>query len=285
MRYIIASKGYLKLENTVKYFELGWEVSVTQMDIKYLLSIDFLNSEDIIVTLEDRKFLYEKLFKRVINWDNFREEIIKTNIFNSPNIEEGIDHDLNRKLGDIEIIDLVADYFANSSIGKTQKWCGQKISNDILFSFNYSDLLKFEVEKEYVCLTYRRRKWEERRNLNDDYFSSVLDYIKSIGLNCYIVGIGGEKWDNKKDVFYVNLQEWASLLNKGCRYTVSTMTGPLNLTYFCGKPYMKNIIFDLASNYDENVQVCMGKSTNFKDIKNLVYRKLPTINELSKILT
>ena len=80
MNYIILGKALNKgtINNDSSelsvYFELGWEVVGSRMDIIKQINgnqLDIKNTT--LVTVEDRKFMYEKIFPNVISYEKFLE--------------------------------------------------------------------------------------------------------------------------------------------------------------------------------------------------------------------
>ena len=269
-RYILVSrkikKGELHTASHLleEYFELGWELSTTHLDTKFLLSESVYNKSDIIVTHSGREFFYENLFDNVIQWNDF----------------EKLD-----KNGHI-IIDMVTNsvnyFFHKHLCNPNLVWNNQKIKDDILFSFNYSDI---KPVNDYVCLVYRKRSHDASRNMDDGYFNSIISYIKTKGLDIYVVGYGSEKFTDNKQVFYVDLRDWATLVNnEKCKFIVTTMTGPTNLLNFCGNKETNIFIIDKNnSRGDGKGRIVMGECLNFKNLKyNFVGN--PDIHELIKII-
>ena len=162
--YIVVSKevkhgDYLNDSSSInEYFELGWEVGFTHLDLKFLLSKGVANKDDIIVTHSGREFLYEKLFNNVITWEEF-EKLDKNNVDILDLVENSINNFFN---------DNLPSQFGQTKTHYHDKkliWDGEYINKEILFSFNHSDLSTYNIEKEFVCIQYRKRNHCPHRNL------------------------------------------------------------------------------------------------------------------------
>lgn len=273
-RYILVSKEIKKgdYENDShslhEYFELGWEVATTHLDTKFSLFNNKFNKSDIIVTHSGREFFYENLFDKVITWNEF--EKINTN------------QDII-----IDMVENTLNYFfhSNQLIDKSLIWTDEKIDDSILYSFNYSDL---NPNNKFVCLVYRKRKHDLQRNINDDYFNGIINYVKSRGLDIYIVGYGAEKFADNEHVFYVDLRDWATLINnEKCELIITTMTGPTNLINFCGQPKTNVFIIDITSSRNANSRIVMGDCLNFRKMNYnfLPYKNINSlIEKIEKII-
>jgi len=264
--YIVVSKevkhgDYLNDSSSInEYFELGWEVLTTHVDVKYLLSIGYIKKDDIIVTHSGREFLYEKLFNNVITWNEF-EKLDKNNVDILDLVENNINcffnDNLPKQFGETKT------HFHNKNL----MWNGEKISHDILFSFNYSN--KYDINENFVCLQYRKRSHKPQRNINDDYFIEIINYIKSKNLNIYIVGYGAEKFIDNKQIFYVDLRDWASLINnENCKLCLTTLSGPSHLIVFCANKNCNNVIIDITNELSRDLNDRLNHNRlNFRNIK------------------
>ena len=262
-RYIIAGKGDIYNDNSdlTKYFELGWEVSTTHVDIKYLYSIGYLDVDDIIVTSDDRKFFYEGLFNNVISWNEYITS--KNNI-----------------LDVIDLVDNTINFHHNKPNDKNLIWDTiTYIPNEIISNFNYDNINI--NNKQYVCLAYRSRNHSNNRNMNDEYFTYLINSALEINYDVYVIGVGGEKFANNTNVFYVNLKEGCTLLNnENCKYIISTMTGTANLTFFCNSLKTQSFILDLGMNRsDGSNRIISGNCLNMRKIKTHFVGR-PTKEEL-----
>lgn len=209
------------------YYELGWEIMVTHYRIKKFFYDSKINDDDVIVTTnEDRKFLYETIFKNIINWDEFKK--IDTS--------------------ECEIIDLVdlslKHDFHNEYINYTPEVNNNEL-NQILFSFKKDeDLLSSLPNNKYVCLQFRNRDWSVERNVDKFFFSELVTYFsEEKKIDVYVMGLGGEIFCNNKNVKYVNLKEFTTLINnENCLLFYSSMSGPAHLSYFFGHKNLYQIV-------------------------------------------
>lgn len=233
------------------YFELGWEIMTTHLHIKELLFNNlFDNENDTIVTCDGREFLYKENFKNVITWEDYKK--------------------LNLNTDTINLCDRFINDFTN--INKIDVTDNQGLI-DLFSSFekdhNYDNK---PTNENYVCLVYRNRSHGSHRNMDEIFFKDLISSItKERRLKTYVVGFGGEIFENGHDCFHVTLKQFTTLINKKeCLICVSSLTGPANLTYFFGNENLKNIILDLESarsnEYMKNHPLAMGDRFNYKKI-------------------
>jgi hypothetical protein len=70
--YILSHNLVLESELLEQYWELGWEIGLSRVHIiNKLLNNEINNEEVTIVTLNDRMFLYSKIFKNVLSYEEF----------------------------------------------------------------------------------------------------------------------------------------------------------------------------------------------------------------------
>ena len=261
-----------------EYYELGWELMITHPEVKKLKYKNLITDDDIIVTTSDeRKFLYEDTFKNVISWDNFKKL----------NIGEDYVIDLVNKsmetsnlIGKLEIKDALGSLIEDENIIK------------ILFSFKKNeDIIEKIKDNKYVCLQYRKRDWVQERNMDDDFFSSLISlFVNNFKLKVFIVGFGGEKFCDDINSIYVNLQDFTTLINhKNCELYFSSMSGPAHLSLFFGNENLKHIVNDITGHRMspglQNHPLFMGGVFNYSKTKiNIIFGKFNNINEMVKII-
>lgn len=249
------------------YFELGWEIMTTHLYVKELLFNNIFNNEnDTIVTCDGREFLYEENFKNVITWKEFK----KLNINN---------HTINlcdRFINDFTNIDKI-DVTDNKEL--------IKLYSSFEKDYNYKSF-----DENYVCLVYRNRTHDSHRNIDENFFKGLINLItKYFNLKVYVVGIGGEIFENNYDCFHVTLKQFTTLINKKeCVFCVSSLTGPASLTYFFGGDNLKNIILDLESarshEHMKNHPLAMGDKFNYKKIDTHFINGTIDLNVLKTII-
>lgn len=254
MRYVVAgqhdSKGVIgdDSSNLNVYYELGWEVTFTNILSKTLLNEGKLSSDDIIVTKNDRSFFYSKLFKNVIDWHEFKtikttsdDEIyvLPKNIENWDEIEPRVDP---------KIV------------------CEFDLINDIEKQYN--------IDSSFGIYCIRLRDWCDWRNSDLSIARSVITkFCNELNIKMFIVGQNAEKMADELNVNHVSLREYASLLNsKYCKFCISPMSGIIQIANFCGHDNLYNFIFDHNGERGPsltNHPLFMGDNVNYKNTKNI----------------
>jgi len=205
------------------YYEFGWELMVTHIRVKKMKHLGIFKDEDVVVTTnDDRKYLYERNFKKVISWNEFLK------------IEDE----------DKIVIDLV-----NDSVSGSYEFDLPEINNvelnDILKSFvKNTNIISKIVDKKYVCLQFRKRVWCAERNIDEDFFKDLVNFFTvEQNLDVYIMGLDGDVFCDNKKSFYVNLEEFTTLINNSnCLLFYSGMSGPAHLSYFFGHKKLLHIV-------------------------------------------
>jgi hypothetical protein len=236
--------------NLLTYFELGWEIMTTHLKLKELLHNRDIYDNDVIVTCSGREFLYRKNFKNVISWKDYLK----------------ISHTKKE-------VNLCQEFSTNLSL--IDKITPKKDDSliDLFFSFEKEENLKFNVDGDFACLVYRNRSHGSHRNMDINFFKKIINFlVNKFNLNIFVVGFGSEIFEDNKNVFSVNLKEFATLVNNdNCKLCVSSLTGPPALTYFFGGVNLKNIIIDIESarkdEYMENHPLAMGNIFNYKNVE------------------
>jgi len=215
MKYYIVGKktkeGNLESDSEkgvlTEYFELGWEYMVSHLHIKHLYSTGALDEDDVIVTLKDRMFLYQGFWPNVISFESFSKIDITENVIDvCEQIEKKREHYLPKIEG--------GKYsFFDSDI-------------EVIKNIKYVDISHFDTSKPYCCLHLRYRKWAEFRNLSKEFWEELIKKIELSGFNIYIFGKEAKDFANGVNIFHVNLDEYASLLNNNnCKYLIGSMSG------------------------------------------------------------
>lgn len=191
-----------------EYFELGWEYMVSHLYIKNLFSNGHLMDDDVIVTLEDRMFLYEGFWKNVMSYEEFKNK----------NITESV-VDLCNEIQNNQI-----KYIPK--INQNNKYENFEKDKHVIQNIKYKNISHLNTDKPYCCLHIRYRKWASYRSLSKEFWKSIIDKVESSGLNIYIFGKEAKDFANGKNIIHVNLDEYASLLNnKNCKFLIGNMSG------------------------------------------------------------
>lgn len=251
-----------------QYYELGWEIMITHYRIKKFLNEKKIDPGDVIVTANnERKYLYEKSFNHVISWEEF----------------------INIKDDNKTVIDLVNDS-VNGPYEMDLPETDNIELNNILKSFVISDHILSKVEsKQYVCLQFRKRDWCVERNIDESFFSELVNFFSvEKNLDVYVMGFGSEIFCDNKKVFYVNLQEFTTLINNpNCLLFYSGMSGPAHLSYFFGHQKLKHIVNFVGGPrpiHLQNHPLYMGDIYNITGVNVTILPNKITISDIKNVL-
>lgn len=236
--------------NLMSYFELGWEIMTTHIEIKKLLFDNNIKKPYTVVTCEGRQFLYENDFDNVITWGEYKEKKIKENSIN-----------------------LCLKFYSDLTNLEKITVSNDKNFINLLGSFKKTKLTNLNINEKYACLVYRKRIHDSHRNINDLLFEKIIRFFtQNKKIRVFVVGFGSEKFEKINNCHSVKLNEFATLIsNKNCKLCFSTLTGPPSMTYLFGHENLKNIIVDLEnarnSDYMKNHPLAMGDRYNYKKVE------------------
>lgn len=191
-----------------EYFELGWEYLVSHLHIKHLFSMGQLNSDDIIVTIKDRMFLYEGFWKNVISYEDF------CNITTQKSI--------------VDLCDLIQNKQQQylPKINTDKKYEFFESEKDVIKNIKYKNIDYLHADVPFCCLHIRYRKWASHRNLSGEFWEKVIKKIELSGLKIYVFGKEAKDFANGINIIYVGLDEYAALLNnKNCKFLIGNISG------------------------------------------------------------
>jgi hypothetical protein len=284
MKYFIAGKEKhsdkkLQTGSLEDYYELGWEVVTTHLYAKHLINNKALDpDQDIIVTCEGREFLYDKFIKTIC-WKEFEDHTKKQIIA----IIDPINFFLNTIFQ--ETSDFYDLYFVNNN--PIYKYFDTDFDIITDFSKN-SDIIP---KTPYICMNRRFRKHREHLNMSENYTNDLIKNIQDkYNVPIFLTGFHNESFV-QPGVNIVNLQDWCSLINhENCLFCIQNQTGTANLTQICARQELLNIIIDMEGAHFMPVYAngrrpdVLGKSVNFKKIKNIIFYKTPLIQEINSTL-
>ena len=201
---------------------LGHEIHITRIIIIDMLNQGFINENDLIVVKNnDKKFLYESLFKNVLNFNEYK------NLCNN----------------NYEIIDLTP-YSISSSLVKitipnfnySQNLNNENFIKKIL-NFNFCDV-NYKFINDYIVIHHRfndnldnlikicRIICQKFSNLNVIIFNNNISSIKSI--------LNDNEIKKINILFIDNLQLYASYLNnEKCKLLISEWSGGGQIAQYC----------------------------------------------------
>lgn len=220
MTYIITGTGQKSdIGTTEKYTELGWELMVSRLAYIRDLHKGIWTPEDTVVTIGDRKFLYSKIAKNVIDF----EELIETeDVFRYTE-----DHVCKAE----DLGELHDDYLCK----RIDHYKYQEHKCDIL-KVDYSNVEeKYQIQERFSGALVRIRNWCPERNLNDCNYTLVINELKSKYKQVFVFGIGSERFWKDKNVIYIdNLQDWASVMHHPlCDVIVAPASGGSAVCQIC----------------------------------------------------
>ena len=260
MKYIILGKALNKgtINNDSSelsvYFELGWEVVGSRMDIIKQINGNQLDIENTtLVTVEDRKFMYKSFYPKVISYEEF------LNIKTSNDIID--DWTINRNFSFLNAYDDYVD-----KVTKEYKYINRDF--DTIFNgFNLSNsTLPTNNEDRFIVLALRYRDHNSHKNADENFFSRMVEEIKSkITKNIYIVGYGSEKFSHKNECIYVDrLVDFVNLIkDKNCISLISQSTGTVCLSFLCSVAPIHLLDHTKCSEINGDNAVLGGKCIHF----------------------
>jgi hypothetical protein len=211
-----------------------------------------ITKNDIIVTMNDRKFLYENIFSNIVDFNTARNSgYLDHNKYNIINLFEIIVH---HNCKDFLKIDYVLP---------------NKFYNDDILGYikniNYLNLNYDFLQKNFIIIHHRY-------NCNILKLKTIIKKIKEIFQDIYIIIFHNDKLKinsatTEYDNIFVtdNLQEYACLLkNPNCKLLITEWSGGGQLAQYCSD---SNIIiyFDayiISSNYVEKSPQLHEQSMN-----------------------
>jgi len=206
MRNIICAKGQVNVNAGDNSFSRGTPLSqteaATELIINRLAVIDGLQNgrisrEDCIVTLPERKFLYENIFDNVVSWSGQKGMDI---------VSEGHWNKLPYK-----------PFYQNYGRDK-----------DLIHDVPYNmDIVNSDLEDFLICIP-RLKRSDTRRNLELSYWKTFIDDMSNHISKIIIFGKDTQHLANGNNIIYVDtLQDYCSYLHhKKCKHVVSTISGP-----------------------------------------------------------
>ena len=223
MKYIITAKGGDDVNSGNGLYAGGTPIqqteSATELIYNRLTAISYLKEGYIdfnttVVTLKERKFLYENIFKNVEIYDS-------------------------RKKYD-NCIDLVTESKLNELVNPTTnkyKPFYHKFDRDKeeIFNIRYNkDIINSEFTDFMICIP-RLKNSDTRRNLDQSYWGEFLKLAKSKYKNVFVFGKGNENLEDDQIKYVDTLQDYCSYLHHpNCVDIVSTISGPCHYGQFFG---------------------------------------------------
>lgn len=225
MYYIVSKKDNLGTSHTQSlhnYFELGWEVTTTHFDAKYLLASGHIDPEkDVVVTLGGREFLYSKLMK-VMPWESYAAQF---------EIKDA------RKAAVNGAVDLTNFYASTASpdtriyhFGKEKRYQHEHIIRPYIVAMDTPPVTQLAQHPFALCCWRYRNNHVVTRNTSPEIGQTVTDHLKKKFGRVYIVGLESERFCDGTRAVHVDLPTFAALcLNDNCKVVAGAMTGTMQL--------------------------------------------------------
>jgi hypothetical protein len=279
-RYIVAGKD-LKTgipgsdsSDSAEYFELGWEVTTTYLQIVHGRGTGLFTDFDIVVTATGREFLYRSSFSTVITYSEFRQ------LDSAP----------------ARVLDLVR---WTSDLYSGDTWLRKlRIRSLYLRWFHVwryriryrrfrtglpmaaPPLDAFRVEDPFFCVCIRFRDHQPQRNLSKEYLESLLDALSDT--RCYLVGFGAESLIRHPSHRVCTLAEFAALVRlPNCKAVIGTMSGPMQLAQMIHANRLA--VIDLDDHYrlwGHLLPSVLSDLCNFPGVTHSVYNYRPSVEQL-----
>jgi len=228
MTYLIVDKGTVsEIGTTEQYQELGWALMVSRLAYIRDLKLGKWTINDPVVCLSERKFLYTKIAKTVISYDDFLK------IENPGNVYDYTYQDSSGCIiGTFEDLEELHQEYEQ---GKLHKY---KYPNCIkaILEVDYIDNGKYNLEEcKFAGILIRIRNWSATRNLDDSYYKGIIDEAKKRYDKVFVFGLGSERIWKDKDVIYIStLEDWASVMNHpNCEMVIGPGSGGTMICQIC----------------------------------------------------
>ena len=194
-----------------KYYELGWETHHSHVEIKRELNEKtFNNDEDVVVTHEDRIFLYSKEFKNVISYSDFKKI--------NPDESSIIKYCMN---------------FVNDKAFFHQDVPSHK---EKITNLDFCSLDKFDVSNPFYIIHPRLRDWNQVRNVNENFWITLITHFEKKNIPGFVFGKEGKRFEKEK-LKHVSLREYCSLAHhKNCKFVIGSMSGGTMIMQLCSHP-------------------------------------------------
>ena len=219
MKYIITAKGVVDVNSgngtydggtPIKQTESATELIINRLALICYLKEGIVNTNTTVVTLSDRKFLYENMFHNVEVYDP--EKIYE------------------------DCIDLVTESMLNSlceSLPYKPFYGNFERDKKEIFNISYNyEILKREIPDFLICIP-RLKNSDTRRNLDQKYWRDFLNISKSKYKKIFVFGKGNENLEDDQITYVDTFKDYCSYLHHpNCVDIVSTISGPCHYAHF-----------------------------------------------------
>jgi hypothetical protein len=272
-KYILCARGSFDVNGGKASYDQGTpqdqteaatELIFNRLFLIHLLQTKQITKQHIIVTLPERKFLYENIFDNVINYDpeinEYDYNIVDCNIFNKIKFKPFYQH--------------------------------YERDKEIIHKITYNkEILSEDIGDFLVCVP-RLKVSDTRRNLSKEYWADFISSVKDKFDKIIVFGKGNENLDDGLRVKYVDtLQDYCSYIHhRNCKHVVSTISGPCHYVQQFGNSSNNTIltmIDNLGLTDSHGSSPCyFHPCINFTKVKiNFIKNHLPTPENLSTTIT
>jgi len=259
MKYIILGKSLKKgtigndSSDLSVYFELGWEVVGSRIDIINLLASENIDTNNTtLVTTQDRKFMYSKFFDKTISYEDF------LNVKTTNDVIE--DWTISRNFRFLKAYNNFVDL-------DSKKYLHYDRDYDLIFNgYDIQNSTFNNQEEKFVVLALRYREHNSHKNAYNNLFEELVRKIKSnITKNIFVVGYGSESFCNQNDCVYIDkLVDYVSLIkDKNCVTLISQSTGTLCLALTSSETHIQLIDHTRCSELNGDNAVLGGRCVHF----------------------
>jgi hypothetical protein len=237
------------------YFELGWEVATTHLDLKHLLATGRASTQDLVVTASGREFLYRAQLPHVISYDAFRRMRLR----------DGVVAVLTDRYSNGLI---PADYFDTGCRSPAARYRHLVEDAALIRSIDRVSLETLSLDDGYCCVAIRRRNHAPSRNLPERVIRQILFDLTGEYRRVFVVGHGNTGLRSMPGVVPVDLASFASLISDPrCGLVLGTMTGPIQLACLIARARVC-VVITLRDDYDvevENDPICAGRCVRLSE--------------------
>jgi len=220
MKYIIVAKDKYKGDSVsdgkdpLSITEIATELVITRLYLIMLLQEGKIDKTDCVVTIEERKCLYTKIFDNVISYQEYQSMELSNNE-TIDLLERGIFLQMSSGPLDQRLIPYSTFY---------QNWERDK---HIITNVDWSDLEEYDLSSPFICLVIRKRAAWSEKNMSDEFWDNLIEKLKTNNVKTFVFGKETEKWcDNHNITFIKNYRDWCTIVkNENCKKVMSTMTG------------------------------------------------------------
>jgi len=241
--YIIVStsKKYkgkiIGVDCIVRAGTIGHEIHITRPILLFLLDNNLINDTDIIVTKNsERFFLYSKIFKNIIEYDNLPDTIKETDILDITHINS-----LNEKRYDLEFkIDLEEKFPIIKKMRTNEIEIRTNSYNKLLSNIDYVNIE--EINNEFIVIHHRHTDYGSVSLQNTmDIINFILSNFNLDIVVFTVLDSTDFSINSERIKFVNNISVYASYMNnEKCKAVITSFSGGGQLAQFC---HNKNIYY------------------------------------------